>query len=303
MKIEDFAEMVKDGVIKRLGEGAHVSVHRVNKNNGVVYTGLEVHRESLNLSPLVYLDIPYENFRCKKTTLPETVDYVVKTAGDKTQQVDMRLFLNYGSIEGNIVCSLINTERNAELLEDLAHKEFLDLSVVFQCMLASDVLGMTYVMIHNVHLKLWGVTVDDLFCAAEKNMSWLMGYELKSMKDVLLEIIESEQPEEADYDAYMAAIEGCIPIYVLSNRYRINGAACILYPTLLEDICDSLQGSFYIIPSSVHEVLILPSDNTDDSKKIREMIKEVNDTQIAAEEILSYSLYFYDREENRLHIV
>ena len=77
----------------------------------------------------------------------------------------------------------------------------------------------------------------------------------------------------------------------------------ILYPTLLEDICDSLQGSFYIIPSSVHEVLILPSDNTDDSIKIREMIKEVNDTQIAAEEILSYSLYFYDREENRLYIV
>ena len=115
--------------------------------------------------------------------------------------------------------------------------------------------------------------------------------------------IVSEQPEEVDYDAFMAAIEGCIPIYVLSNRYRINGAACILYPTLLEDICDSLQGSFYIIPSSVHEVLILPSDNTDDSIKIREMIKEVNDTQIAAEEILSYSLYFYDREENRLHIV
>lgn len=64
-----------------------------------------------------------------------------------------------------------------------------------------------------------------------------------------------------------------------------------------------MESSFYIIPSSIHELLILPSDNTDDSDKIREMIKEINDTQVSAEEILSYSLYFYEREENRLYIV
>lgn len=64
-----------------------------------------------------------------------------------------------------------------------------------------------------------------------------------------------------------------------------------------------MESSFYIIPSSIHELLLLPSDNTDDSDKIREMIKEINDTQVAAEEILSYSLYFYEREENRLYIV
>lgn len=123
------------------------------------------------------------------------------------------------------------------------------------------------------------------------------------MKDVLREIMESEQPEEADSDAYMAGIVSSVPMYVLSNQCRINGAACLLYPALLDDICESLDSSFYLIPSSIHEVLILPPDNTNDSAKIREMIKEINDTQVAAEEILSYSLYFYDREENRLCIV
>ena len=101
----------------------------------------------------------------------------------------------------------------------------------------------------------------------------------------------------------MEEIVNGVPMYVLSSRNRIDGAACILYPTLLADICDSLQSSFYIIPSSIHEVLVLPSDSTDDSAKIREMIKEINDTQVAAEEILSYSLYFYNRDGNRLYIV
>lgn len=156
MQIQNFAEMVKDRVAEQLGDECHVSIHKVNKNNGVTYTGLRIQKEGANLSPIVYLDSQYQNF---------------------------------------------------------------------------------------------------------------------------------------------------LPMYVLSNRYRIDGAACILYPTLPARICNRLESSFYIIPSSVHELLILPSDNTEDSDKTREMIKEINDTQVSAEEILSYSLYFYEREENRLYIV
>ena len=74
----------------------------------------------------------------------------------------------------------------------------------------------------------------------------------------------------------------------------VEGAACMLYPKILLDICEILKNSFYIIPSSIHEVLILPSDNTSESREILAMIKEINDTQVSAEEILSYSLYYYD---------
>ncbi len=303
MKIEDFAEIIKKRVTERLGDECYVSIHKVDKNNRVTYTGLQVQKEGANLSPIIYLDSQYRNFLCKQITLPEVVDYVVKTAKGKSQQVDMRLFLNFSSIKDSIVYSLINTERNGELLEDLPHMDFMDLSIVFQSMLVSAGYGTASILIHNVHLKLWDVTVSDLLKEAEKNTPQLMGYELKSMKDVLREIMESEQPEEADSDAYMAGIVSSVPMYVLSNRCRINGAACLLYPALLDDICESLDSSLYLIPSSIHEVLILPSDNTNDSAKIREMIKEINDTQVAAEEILSYSLYFYDREENRLCIV
>lgn len=303
MEIERFAEIVKDGVIKRLGDGCQITIRKADKNNGVTYTGLNVGRDIADISPLIYLDSQFNDFKNGKTTIPEVVDYVVKNGKIKTRQVDMRRFLNYEEIADSIVYRLINTGRNKKLLEDLPYIEFMDLSIVFQCILEEDACGTASILIHNVHLKLWDVTVNDLLCAAEKNTPLLRGYELKSMTDVLREIKESEPSEEVDYDAYMEEIINSVPMYVLSSRNRIDGAACILYPTLLADICDSLQSSFYIIPSSIHEVLVLPSDSTDESAKIREMIKEINDTQVSAEEILSYSLYFYNRDGNRLYIV
>ncbi|MDE6055174.1 MAG: hypothetical protein K2G55_15780 [Lachnospiraceae bacterium] len=90
---------------------------------------------------------------------------------------------------------------------------------------------------------------------------------------------------------------------MLSNKYRIEGATCVLYPMLLADICDKLKSSFYIIPSSIHEVLILPTDNTEEGENIRAIIKKVNDTQVALEDILSYSLYYYERDGYRLYRV
>lgn len=303
MRIEDFAETVKDGVIKRIGDNCNVSVQKVNKNNGVVHIGLLVQKEGSNLSPIIYLDSQYKKIRCEEKSLPQIVDYVVKTAKGKARQVDMRLFLNFGSIEGCIIYSLVNTERNIKLLEDRPHVDFMDLSVVFQCMLDSDCYGTTLIRIHNAHLKLWDVTVNDLFQAAAKNTPLLMGYEFKDMKDVFHEIIESEQPEEAVCYAHMYEIENSVPMYVLSNRHKTEGAACIIYPGLLSDICNKLESSFYVIPSSIHETLLLPADNTDDRDEIKAIIKGINDTQVMEEEILSYSLYFYEKQEKKLYIV
>lgn len=221
----------------------------------------------------------------------------------KQKKADMRPFLDYENISGRIVYKLVNTGQNRELLEDIPHMEFLDLSIVFQCLVEDEPDSTASVLVYNLHLKIWGITAEDLYMDAVRNTPRLMGYEFKSMKDVLLEIMESEPEGKSGSEACMAEIEDAVPMYVLSNRHRIEGAACILYPALLRDICGKLESSFYVIPSSVHEVLILPADNTDESGKIRAMIKEVNDTQVAPEEILSYSLYYYDKKGRRLNIV
>lgn len=179
-------------------------------------------------------------------------------------------------------------------MNDIPHIEFLDLSIVFQYLVTQEDLGMAAILIHNVHQKLWGVSVEDLYQAAKENTRALLKYEIKSMSEVLFDIIEEAGTEEPD--DYIMEMSDSIPMYVLTNKRRVDGAACMLYPDLFRHFSDKIGKNLFIIPSSIHEVLILPADHDVQELEVRRMIKEVNDTQVSTEEILSYSLYFYDRQ-------
>lgn len=219
----------------------------------------------------------------------------------KGQRVDERYFLNFENIRRNIVYRLINTERNRELLEDIPHIEFMDLSIIFRCILTEKELSSSSLLIYNMHLKLWDVTVEELYQIAGENTKKMEGYEIKTMTEVVQDIVKEEKPDEYDYDECMKEFLESVPMYVLSNKNRIEGAACILYTNLIREFADEINSSFYIIPSSVHECLLLPFENLDESSEVKSMIKEINDKQVKPEEILSYSLYCYDKEEGKIY--
>lgn len=221
----------------------------------------------------------------------------------KQDYVDMRHFLNYEAVKSNIVYKLINTERNRELLEDIPYIEFLDLSIVFQCLISKKEFHLETLLIHNVHTKLWGVTVEELYRAAEENTQKILPYELRNMTDVMDEILEAEGTEEFKQEDCMAEPESNKLMYVLSNQKIIEGAVSMIYPGLLKDFSDRMGSSFYIIPSSVHEVLLLPAENPEDRENLKDMVKEINDTQMEAEEILSYSLYWFDKDKSEICIL
>mgnify|MGYP007033849887 CR=1 FL=1 len=130
-----------------------------------------------------------------------------------------------------------------------------------------------------------------------------MPYEIKSITEVLCDIIQSEHPEDFNRNDYMEDFSSNIPMFVLSNIHKVEGAACILYSSILADFAETINSSFYIIPSSIHEVLLLPSENNTEYAEIKSMIKEINDTQVSVEEILSYSLYFYDRKTGKISML
>lgn len=181
--------------------------------------------------------------------------------------------------------------------------EFLDLSIVFQCLLSQKESHLETLLIHNVHTKLWGVTVEDLYKVAVENTRRLLPYEIKNMADVVDEIAKAEGTELFNHKDCMAEPESNKLMYVLSNQKRIDGAVSMIYPGLLRDFADKIGSSFYIIPSSVHEVLLLPSENPEDRENLKDMVKEINDTQMEAEEILSYSMYWFDKSKGKICIL
>ena len=294
MEMASFAEQVGARVEKELDSSHRVSIHKVNKNNGVIYTGLRISADGSDISPVIYIDRCFSEYEKGGITIEGTADYVMdaynRERRDGAMVIDKHKFLSYDSVREGIVYKLINTEKNRELLEDTPYIEFMDLAIVFQYRLQQDEVATASILIHNVHLRLWDVTKEDLYRAAEENTQKLMQYEIKSMAEVLREIMD-------DYEGGMGQFSDSVPMYVLSNRNKVEGAACMLYPDLLRDFSDREGSSFYIIPSSIHELLLLPVEDDSDSAEIKGMIKEVNDTQVSEEEILSYSLYYYDREK------
>lgn len=269
-------------------------------NGGVVCTGLRVQKNDCSVAPLIYLDEHFRQYKNGNTTLSSITEYVVKESRKKSPYVDIQQYLTYENIRKNVVYRLVNTESNRDLLEDIPHLEFLDLSIIFRCLVTQEDIGSASILIHNVHMKLWDITIQELYQDAVMNTPRLEEYEIKSMTEVMREIMTEENSDGSDQDACMEEFSDSMPLYVLSNKNRIEGAGCMLYPDLMKDFSDTIGSSFYIIPSSVHECLLLPPKEDVQGGEIRNMIKEINDTQVSIEERLSYSLYYYDKDEGRI---
>ena len=307
MDRDSFAEQVMSRVGNMLGGGHDIRIHRAGKNNGVYRTGLQITGNGLDIAPVIYIDRYYGLYEKGEETIDSVAARVMDTYNRERRggmmQVDMRKFLSYDRVRETIVYKLVSTGKNRELLEDVPHVDFMDLSIIFQCLVSREGPEMATILVHNVHMKLWDVTTEELHAAAEENTRKLLPYEFKSMTEVLHEIMETEDPEQSGHSEVEADLAETVPMYVLSTKNRVEGAACMLYPGLIRDLADQFGKSLYIIPSSVHELLLLPTKDTGECAEIKRMIREINDTQVSPEEILSYSLYYYDREEGKTRML
>lgn len=308
MEFTSFKTLVRDEVAKRTGEQFHVRINDVTKNNGVVLSGITMLQDDNNISPTIYLNKYYEAYENGDITLRCIVDEVLDTyeRNKVNQSVDMRFFMNYERIKDRIIFKLIHAERNKELLKDIPHIRYLDFAVVFQCLISDEMFGNATIMIHNAHLKIWEITENELYEKAIKNTPVLQKYDIKTMKDVLCEMMlleEMEGKEILNKNEYIEDLQDATPMYVLSNRTKVQGASCILYPNILKDFASAVKSDFYILPSSVHEVILLPAQGDEDKEGLKRMVCEVNETQVEREEVLSDSVYYYSQEKGELSIL
>ena len=296
MEFTNFTTLVQREVEKRAGENYRVKLNDVMKNNGVVLRGITLMQDDSNISPTIYLNPYYDAYENGDTTLGTVIDEVIDTyeRNKINRSIDMKFFLNYETVKSRIIYKLINTEKNRELLKDVPHIPFHDLSIVFQCLVSGEKFGNASILIHNVHIQLWKVNARELYECAMENTPLLQGYELADMKSVLEEMkalggAEDEEIEDMQQE---------VPMYVLSNKSRVNGAACILYKDILKDFAMAVDKDLYVLPSSIHEVILLPSDGTQESEQLKEMVKEINLSQVEEEEVLSDSVYYYRRSDD-----
>ena len=204
----------------------------------------------------------------------------------------LEYFLDFEKMKERIFCKLINWELNKELLNEVPNIPCLDLAVVFVCAVENEEFGNGSILVREEHRKLWRVSKELLYEYARENTFRLRPFELKSMEELIEDMVEPEEKKLLKE----------IPMYVLSNQKRVFGAAGLLYDRVLSDAGVRLEDDFYVLPSSVHEVILVPDHVAGSEKELRTMVHEVNHTQVEPEEILSESVYHYDRKKHSLSI-
>lgn len=290
--IRKFAEVVCRAVSEELGGESQVKLQEVIKNNGIVLQGLVILNGRSNLSPTIYLNPfleAYENDMPMADIVAGILDIYKKEM--PANNVNLNFFRDFEKVKGGICYRIINRERNKKLLERIPHIDFLDLSICFYYSYQNDVLGNGSILIYNNHMDFWHCNVEMLLKCARANTPRIYPLEFINMTEILGGIVDGENgPVE-------------LPMYMLSNEQRTFGAASILYPDALACAGIKFRENFYILPSSIHEVILLPEHAAGDVETMRDMVREINLTQVAPEEVLSDNVYFYDRLSNHVRIV
>lgn len=299
MTYQEFKQYIMQHIQNELGSSAVISIQDIVKNNNMHLDGLTVFRSGQNISPTVYLNYYYAQYE-KGTALSDIFKDIlaIYQTNAPSASIDISLFTSYDKVKKRIIFKLINYEKNKELLAEVPHFRYLDLAIVFNCLLRIDDTQTATILIRHQHLSLWNITEDDLYALAVVNTPHLLPYDLRNLSDVLADLLREKEPRSDDF--FDTLQQNTIPMYLLSNRSKLNGSGCILYQNLLQCFADKLACDFYILPSSIHEVLLIPVSHCGSIEDLNKIVQEVNTTQLAQDEILSDHVYFYSREQQCL---
>lgn len=292
MDIRDFAELISREVSRKLGGRCQVKLQEVLKNNGVILQGIVILEGKQNFTPTIYLNDYLDAFE-DGMALENIVQQVLRTYREHVfeERVDMSFFRDFDRVNDGICYRMISKERNRVLLEHIPHVDFLDLSICFFYAYQTPGLGTGSILIHNNHADMWGSSTELLMKLAQENTRRRFPYRLQRMKEIIGELLEGGTD-----DCFGEIGREDPPMYVLGNLQRQYGATCMIYPGVMETIAEEMGGDLYILPSSIHEIILLPEKTVNDVEFVHNMIREVNATQVAPEDILSNSLYFYDSQ-------
>lgn len=300
MNYGEFMKYIIDNVKSYLpGEyqDSSVQIQTVVKNNNQRFDGLLIKRPDSNICPTIYLNKYFSEYdeggRSIKDILNEIAN--IRTNAELNGFFNIDSFKDWNSVKDHIGVRLVSAEQNEEYIADKPHMMVTDdLVAIYHVELRDFEAGMASVPITNSLLEDYnGIDVETLHQVALDNMESLNPATFKGMSEVMAELIGEGA------ELFMPP-SGKEQMYVLSNKHGLFGAAVLLNNKVMDDVISKIGSDFYILPSSVHEVLIVPKVNGVDSEMLTQMVKEVNLSAVSSEEQLSNHVFTYDAKERTI---
>lgn len=280
---EEFKELLVDTF-----EGFEVEFNRIEKLN-YSYNGVTIRKAGENFGATCDVDVIYRDYLNNEDALVNFYDFINRNLESSEEANAIRAFVNDTSVLYDVsnyrvrICSVSGKE---QYLEDKIWRPFLDLAIVVYANLYEDNNGSGSVIVTKDIAQNTGLSEDEIIDAAIKNS---MSYE-PPFYSSLFDVIKDASPEYEDLP------DPGNPIYVVSNKRKTNGAYAMLDTEgVLKSVAELLGNEYYILPSSVHELLCLPKDDNEAQEHfLFEMVSEVNSSCVSEQEFLSNSIYKYN---------
>lgn len=291
LKYNEFIEAVKAGLSAKLESSYKVVLKKVAKNNGIYRYGLSVfsNENNKNVSRIVYLEDFYqeyeENSDYKLENIVNELYYIF--ADFDSPQFNQTDYTDIDRIQDRIIFELVNYEMNKSRLSNRPFIKIMDLAVIF-AYIATD-LGKDFGVVHitNEMAEQFGLTCEEIWDIAKKNTPILLKADIMPMSNFISCKERYSEDEE---------------MYIICNDKKSGGAGVILYEKILEDLSSKLEADLYILPSSIHETIIISAEGNKDVSALQDMVRSINSTVVSAEDILSDNVYCYSRKNKKLEI-
>lgn len=285
MTYEDFLMRLEQNILERLKEGEVVKRVRVLKNNSVELDGFSYYVEGHRERPTVYVNHYYQE-RLSEDEFIKIADTVLKMQREcgLLPQQELEEMMDFHIMRERIRCRLISREKNEALLKEVPWLPWLDLAIVFYLQVPKRVVKHATALIHTSHMNFWGVTPEEICHAAAENMAKMQVF-LEPMETFL---------GDMDFEPLSSGM------HILSNSRKIFGAVAIIDPKIQRMCLERLGESFYILPSSIHEVLLLPESLATTREELDQLIQEVNEACVSREEYLSDHAYYCSAEKEEV---
>ena len=302
LKFLEFTEVIKqelEAYMRKTDSEITCSITSITKNKETEKVSIGIKGKDKRLATIVYLNEYFEMYE-KGAAVSELIPKMAelyKELGVSSVLGGVNIN-DFNSVKEHITAKIVNEKTNQNELEAMPHLTKEGMAVIYKIMIPlDDKLQERSIKITDSLLQAWGVSTEELHGVAMDNTKRISPPAFMVVDDVLQEVITGEVPCNYFTDKETFLEKGKKEMYILTNEPKVDGAASLLHENILADIEKCLQEDFYILPSSVHEVLIVPKSISHDVGALKEMVRDINETHVLPEEVLSNEIYEYNKEE------
>lgn len=299
MNYESFLKNIEENIMNYLPEeftGSIVNLSQTIKNNGLKLDALTILKPGHEIAPTIYLNDFYKELNSGKE-MADILDEIsnIRVKHDQAPAAAENLINNLSTMKDKIIFRVVGYEANKDMLKNMPYTVKNDMAFTYRLVVQKGNDGVASSVINNDLMNHLSLDPETLSFLAMENTPKLFPAEFMSMNDVMRSMMGEEDWEEM---SMFMDMEQEPKLYVLTNDSKVNGAAALFYPGQMDSIKTQLNSNFYVLPSSIHEVIIVPkTEEIASYKDLETMVQDVNSTEVAPEEILTNNVYFYDGNE------